>query len=331
MSLPAMRTGLALGFLGFSAALLACAASNPPKAPARAPNSVRIAPPPEASAPGPVRGGEYTRVLEREGHSVWVESAAAVIGSENEPPSRAQERALAKARANAVEAAGGVKVKAGLLAFERGSGSQADLFVQQFNSVRTEGMLTRQEVLDQESSFVESGSGQRHWVLIKALVRLPDVCPEPEFHVKLDISASRLVEGDRMTVFIDSTHDASIYLYGFYADEKVILIPNEYRTDSGMSAGETLIFPGEKELKKQVRLEAVLPPGVFESTESLVVLALKGNRKLPVRRGRQAGVFRVYDTHGEGELFREVLSGLDEVSSCDWSIDQAAYEIISSH
>jgi hypothetical protein len=328
--MPAMRTGLALGFLGFSAALLACAAPNPPKVPARAPNPVRIAPPREAPTPAPVRGGEFTRVLEREGHSVWVESAASVIGSEHEPPSRAQERALAKARKNAVEAAGGVKVKAGLLAFERGSGSQADLFVQQFNSARTEGMLTNQEVLDEESSFVESGSGQRHWVLIKARVRLPDVCTEPEFHVKLDLSASRLIEGGTMTVFIESTHDASIYLYGFYADEKVILIPNQYRTDSRMSAGETLIFPGEKELKKQVRLEAVLPPGVSESTESLVVIALKGNRKLPIRRGHQAGVFRVYDTTGDGELFREVLGGLDELKSCDFALDQAAYEIISS-
>ena len=81
----------------------------------------------------------------------WVEVIAQVVASDDESPTKARGRALAKARLAAVEFVAGVTVRSGLLSFEQVRGESASSLIQVLSSVRAEALLIEEQLVDARS------------------------------------------------------------------------------------------------------------------------------------------------------------------------------------
>lgn len=59
-----------------------------------------------------------------------------------------------------------------------------------------------------------------------------------------------------------------------------MLLPNRHMPDTRLAADTWLEFPGVDLAGRGVALEAQLPPGLRRSREALIVVAMRGRRRL---------------------------------------------------
>ncbi len=107
-----------------------------------------------------------------------------------------------------------------------------------------------------------------------------------------------------------------------------MLLPNAHMPDTRVQAGHWLEFPDKDLRGRGVELTAQLPPGVSASREALLVVALRGGRKLAGLRPKSGRDFHMVESTGTGRLLADLLEPLLEIPTDDWSFDQAVYEVV---
>jgi len=251
------------------------------------------------------------------------------MASEDEAPSRARQRAETKALAKAVEFVAGVRVKSGFLSFEQMRGADSRMLIQRLNATRVDALVIDKRIVKEEAPGGDlSRSGYCYGVVVDATVLDRRQSADPGFEVHLSLDRDRLVSGDPVQVRIESSRDARVYLIGIFENATAVLLPNQYRKDTRLEAGETLVFPDPKRGEAKTLLQAELPEGQAHATELLLAIALRGGAELkPMRSRRKGEMFETVEAKGAGILLENYLGPLMRLPPDQWAFAQIAYEI----
>lgn len=268
-------------------------------------------------------------VLKRGSGWAWVEVRTSVVASDQETPGDAQKRVLAKARAEAVEAAGGVSIKSGLLSFEQADNTESNLFIQELTSTRVNGLIAQETILTRESRFLASGQGQVHSIAIRAKVLYSTASTGKRFGVRLGLNRTRFRAGEEVQTSIESDQEGFVYLLGLYEDSTMLLLPNEFVPNVRIEAGSTIQFPSDTEARRGIKLIATVPKGQSRVMESVLLIVSKKPIRIDQRPTQDSGVFRFYENSESVGLHREFIESLGHLEPDEWSFDQVGYEIVS--
>jgi hypothetical protein len=221
-----------------------------------------------------------------------VEVEATVRAGEDEPPSRARARALAKARRRANERAVGARVQSRLFHHLREQGGERRQIVDRFTSLAREGLIVGEEILAQEILPARDGAGYSYRVRLRARVARPPPGP-PGCELTLEMSRQTFVPGDSVEISVTPTRDAYLYLFSVSADGRVTWIfPSASSGPLFAPAGRRQVVPGARLREQGVRLEARLQEGSTESVEALHVIGLRDPALVPKESPTLPAIFR---------------------------------------
>jgi hypothetical protein len=276
-------------------------------------------------------GGSAPKVqkIRSQANSQTVRVSATVVASEDEAPSHARHRAEVKALREAVEFVAGVRVKSGFLSFEQMRGADSQMLIQRLNSTRVDAFVMAHQIVREEASAGDfSRMGYCYGIVLDATVLDRRQNSDPDFEVHLSLGRDRLVSGDPVQVSIKSSRDARIYLIGIYENAMAVLLPNGIRKDTRVKAGETLVFPDAKRGEDKKLLRAEVPEGKAETTETLLVIAIRGDAELvPQHSLRNGRMFETVEAKGAGTLLQNYLAQAMSLPPDQWAFAQIAYEI----
>ncbi|HEY5656271.1 MAG TPA: hypothetical protein VIY27_00635 [Myxococcota bacterium] len=285
----------------------------------------RTAPTPSgAPAGGLDHDAPRVRPLERPG---WVEVEAQAVASDDEPPSRARGRALAEARRAAVEYVAGVRVKSGILSFERLQDASSSSLVQALLATRADALILDEELVSSQR-FQLSG-GYRVRVVLRARVLDRSAAADPDFRTEIQLGRTRFLDGEELTLALRSSRRARLYVLSLTESGAALLLPNAYLPDTRVAPGEWLHFPSQALIDRGVHLVARVPEGRRATSEALVVVALRGDRELDRLVPTRGTAFRTAEAEGAGGLLAELLAPLLELPADAWTFDQTVYEILT--
>ncbi len=256
----------------------------------------------------------------------WVEVVAHVVASDDEAPAQARSRALSEARRAAVEFVAGVRVKTGLISFEQIRGEDASSLVQILSTVRTDALVVEERLVDTRSIDLP-GDGYRVRIVMRARILDRSTAPDSDFRTEVKLGRARLFDGDEVALSVRSSRDARIYVLGVSEDGAALLLPNRYVPDTRVEAGDWLHFPGEALRERGVRLIARVPKGRRAAREALIVVSLRGDRRLRGLVPARGEAFRATEASGAGHLLADLLSPLADLPPDAWTFDQIAYEV----
>jgi hypothetical protein len=264
------------------------------------------------------------RKLDRKG---GVEVTAQVVASDNEAPAHARSRAMGLARQAAVEFVAGVRIKTSSLSFDEVRGSDAASLMQVLTSVRADALMVEEKLVDSRIEPIEGG-GYRVEVVLRGRVLDRTGSANSDFEAEVVLSDTTLVHGEDLELKLRASRDARIYVIGVSDDGAAVLLPNAHMPDTRVKAGRWLAFPDDDLKSRGIRLTAQVPPGVTKSREALLVIALRGARKLEGFRPQSGQSFHTVEAQGTGRLLADLLAPLLEIPSDDWSFDQVVYEVV---
>jgi hypothetical protein len=271
---------------------------------------------------GPQRGDLEMRrgkILGKDSEGcTWLEGEALVVVGEQDSRHQARAAAIEQARAAAVQDFLGVDVKSKLMDFQQeGLRHDAHLTESILQTTRN-GRIIKEQIIEEGFKDMPDCPACRYHVVLKSCVLPRDANADRDFHVELQMSRTRFIQGDEATITLTATRDCSIYLYDVYdlgdKDKTALVVPNEAVTSKTLKAGETWEYPDEDAKKRGVHLVAELPkPTDDVSAEVIRVVATV--TPLPAA---------VYDPTDGGYL--GVLRRLNR-SRTEWAEDAQAYTI----
>jgi predicted small lipoprotein YifL len=248
----------------------------------------------------------------------WVEGEATVVVGDQDTTAQARAAAIEQARAAAVQDFLGVDVNAKFMDFQQEGLRRESHLVESILQTTRNGRIIKEKIGTQGYKDAPDCPTCRYHLELQACVLPLDSDRDKDFHVDLQLSRVRFVQGDEAKLTITATRDCSVYLYDIYdlaRDNKTALVvPNEAVPSKVLKAGQTWEYPDEDAKKAGVRLVAELPSkGDTISAETIRVVATK--TPLPAS---------VYDPKDGGYL--GVLQRLHH-SKQQWAEDAAAYTI----
>ena len=313
------RRGKGIDWLG-AALLAAGCAGSPPSA---------VAPPTATEMRNPEIGrvdydAPRVRRLARRG---WVEVVAHVTASDDEAPTAARARAIARARQAAVEFSAGVRVRSSLLSFDQIRGADASSLVQALLTTRADALVVDEQLV--AARRVQVSGGYRVRVVLRARILDRSQASDPDFYTELALGRTRFLDGEELSLAVRASRDARIYVVAITEDGAALLLPNAQLPDTRVAAGQWLRFPGRDLSERGVRLIARVPEGRDAASEALLVVALRGERSLTRFAPASRTAFHAVDANGAGELLADLLAPLIELPPDAWTFDQAVYEVLA--
>jgi hypothetical protein len=257
----------------------------------------------------------------------WVEVAAQVVASDDEAPSSARGRALAEARRAAVEHVAGVRVKSGLLSFERLQDASSSSLVQALLATRADALILEEQLVS--SQRLQLSGGYRVRVVLRAHVLDRSQAADPDFRTEIQLGRTRFLDGEELALALRASRSARLYVVSITEAGAALLLPNAHLPDTRVAAGEWLRFPNQQLVERGVHLVARVPEGKRSTSEALVVVALRGERALDGLVPAKGSAFRAVEANGAGQLLAELLGPLLDLPADAWSFDQAVYEILA--
>ncbi|OGS01341.1 MAG: hypothetical protein A2V88_17750 [Elusimicrobia bacterium RBG_16_66_12] len=210
----------------------------------------------------------------------WVEGESSVAAGEQDSKHQVRAAAVEQARAAAVQDFLGVDVKSKFMDFQQeGLRTQSSLTESILQTTRS-GRILKEAVLDEGFSDMPGCPACRYRVKLKACVVPREAASDKDFHVELELSRVRFVQGDEAKIKVTATRDCSIYLYDVYGlgsqEKTALVVPNEIATEKRLKAGESWEYPDEEARKRGVRLVAEFARPTDEiSAEIIRVVASK--------------------------------------------------------
>ncbi len=256
----------------------------------------------------------------------WVEVATEVLASDDEAPARARERALRMARQAAVEFVAGVQVQSGLLSLEQVRGDEQTSLIQALTATRSDALVIDEELRDSRVRVLPGG-GYRLSLTLRLRVLDHGRGSDERFRTEAELNRHHFREGEAVQLSVRVNQDARLYVVGVSDAGAVLLLPNRYLRDTRVEAGRRLQFPDHEMRERGVRLEARLPEGKSTSREALIVVALRGDRRLQDLFPAAGETFRMAEADAAPQLLNDVLAPLLEIPARDWTFDQLVYSI----
>jgi hypothetical protein len=247
-----------------------------------------------------------------------VEGVATVIVGEQDTPHQAHAAAVESARAAAVQDFLGVNIHSKMLDFQQeGLRREAHLTESLLETTRN-GRIIKEKELEHGLKNGSDCAACRYSVTLRACVVPIESTFDKDFHLELQASRARFVQGDAAEISMTATRDCWVYVYDVYdlgAQAKTaLLIPEKGAAIKMLKAGETWVYPDADAKKRGVRLVAQLPrPTDDDSAEVIRAIATR----TPIPQS-------VYDPTDGGYL--GVLQRLHR-SKTDWTEDSVAYTI----
>jgi hypothetical protein len=256
----------------------------------------------------------------------WVEVEAAVLASDDESPAAARRRALQRARQAAVEFVAGVAVRSSVLLLDHESQGSSSSLLQALTATQAEALVIDEKLIDSEVQISRSGGYQAR-VLLQARVLEHKNGSRASFETEVRLNQNAYRAGDRVDLAVRVSTDARVYVLNVNDEGATVLLPNRYLPDTFLEADHWLEFPGEELAARGVELHAALPEGRRESLEVLVVVALRGKRRLRNLLPASSDGFRSAESGQAMGLLNEFLSPLLSIPVRDWTFDQVVYRI----
>lgn len=275
----------------------------------------------EAFAPSLI---DAPRVREA-GRRGWVEVDAEVLASDEESPSAARRRAIERARSAAVEWVAGVAVRTSVVTLDQVTGGRATDLIQALTATQARALIVDEKLLDHRL-VLDPGGGFRVRVTLAARV-LEHAAARAGFETEVRLDDHEYRDGERVELAVRTSEAARIYVLAVSDEGAVVLLPNRHMPDTRVEADRWLEFPGKALERRGVSLRAMLPPGRDEAREALIVVALRGGRRLENLFPASGETFRSADSGGAMALASEFLSPLLSLPAEDWTFDQRVYSI----
>ena len=221
--------------------------------------------------------------------ALWVTAVGEAYQGETEIPKEVMERAKRDAQSKAIEQATGVFLKSHTLV--QNSQVADDLI---YAAVR--GKINEMIVLN---SGWDKRDRNLYQIKIKALVE--PLYPEKGkgLSAKINLSKTKLREGEEVKIYYETNGDCYIYLFSVAADGSVtLLFPNSQNQENKVAGGKVYEFPAPE---GNIRLNAMFLPGFRGKTaaEKIKLIAtLKKENLLPL--GFKEGMFQAYDADSTG-------------------------------
>lgn len=311
---PGSRLAVAVGLT----LLLGCSAPRHPGA--TSPAALRPPPAPATS------GRLIAPVVRRLSTPGWVEVVAEVVASEDEAPARARQRALRRARQAAVEFVAGVRVQSSLLSLEQAGGREEISLLQVLTATRSDALVIDEDLRDSRISVLPAG-GYRVRVTLRARVLDRGGDTAGSFSTEARLNGHLFRDGEAVQLSVRASEDARIYVVALSDAGAVVLLPNRHLRDTRVQAGRWLHFPTPELRARGVRLEARLSDGAGESREGLLIVALRGNRRLEDLFPAAGDTFRSAESSAAPLLLNDLLAPLLEIPARDWTFDQLVYSV----
>lgn len=312
-----MRSVLATGLL-----LVAC--SSPPPEPV----ALQV-----QDSPGIRCAKQDSPVVERirsDRGTQTLRSRATVLASDDEAPSHARTRAENKALRYAVESVAGLTITSGLLSFEQLRNTDSHTLIQELTSTRIDALAVDKKIVQRNQPSKLSGDGYCYGVVLEATILDRSRNTDPGFQIYTRLERERFTPGDPVIVRVETSRDARIYVLGLYEDGMAVLLPNRFRKDTRVKAGQALVFPDASLGEDKQLLRAELPEGKRETTEVLLAIAIRDDGLLlPESLPKKGSTFKVVEASGAGALLKDYLLPLARLSPDRWTFDSTAYAIVS--
>jgi hypothetical protein len=235
------------------------------------------------------------------------------------------ERVKDEARRAAVEFVSGVHVRSNFLSFDQVRNSNSNTLIQELITTSATAWVVEEKILRSHREFLEGGAYRQSLHLQARLLDRTSVT-DPGFEVEVEIDSARRFEGEGVTITLSCTRDAHIYVLALYPGGADLLLPNKSRPNTFVEAHSSLVFPSPSEKTRGMRLIATLPPGLSDSTETLLVLAMRGEQEHPEAKD-------LMEVHAEaddaGMLLSDFLVPLIELLPDDWALNQTSYQIFA--
>lgn len=285
-----------------------------PAAPAPAPAAA------EALAPRRELDERKGRTLRKDPEGcTWVEGEASIVAGDQDTRQQARASAFEHARAAAVQDFLGVELRSRFMDFQQEGLRGESRLTENILLTTRSGRILKEKVLEEGYRDAPDCPSCRYRVKCACCVLQRDAGGDKDFHVELEMSRVRFVEGDDARFRVTATRDSYLYVYDVYdlgRDAKTdLVLPNAAYPEIKLKAGESWEYPSEEAFKRGVQsFKATLPrPGDEVSAETLRVIVSKA--ALPKK---------VYDPADGGWL--GVLRRLHR-SKVEWTDDADAFTI----
>ncbi len=247
--------------------------------------------------------------------ALWVTATGEASQGETETPKEVIQRAKRDAQSNAVEQATGVFLKSHTLVH---NSQVADDLI--YAAVR--GKIKEMVIL---TSDWDKQDRNLYKIRIKALVE--PLYPEKGkgLLAKLNLSRTKLAEGEEVKVYYETNSDCYVYLFSVAADGSVtLLFPNSQNKENKVAGGKVYEFPAAQ---SNIRLKAMFLPNFRgkKADEKIKLIATKNKENL-LPLGFQEGMFQAYDANSTG-LISELVKKLNTIEPSEWAEATAEYVI----
>jgi len=246
---------------------------------------------------------------------LWVTAIGEAYQGETETPQEVMQRAKRDAQSKAIEQATGVFLKSHTLV--QNSQVADDLI---YAAVR--GKISEMTVLN---AGWDKQDRNLYRIRIKALVE--PLYPEKGkgLSTKLNLSKTRLREGEEVKIYFEANSACYVYLFSVADDGSVtLLFPNSRNQENKVTAGKVYEFP---EAQSPIRLKAMFLPNFRgkSAEEKIKLIATKKKENL-LPLGFKEGMFQAYDANSTG-LISELVKKLNTIEPTEWAESTAEYII----
>jgi hypothetical protein len=247
--------------------------------------------------------------------ALWITVTGEAYQGETETPQEVIQRAKRDAQSKAIEQATGVFLKSHTLV--QNSQVADDLI---YAAVR--GKINEMTVIN---SGWDKQERNLYRIRIKALVE--PLYPEKGkgLSAKLNLSRTKLREGEEVKIYYETNSDCYIYLFSIAADGSVtLLFPNSQNQENKVAGGKVYEFP---EAESPIRLKAMFLPNFRgkSAEEKIKLIATKKEENL-LPLGFKEGMFQAYDANSTG-MISELVKKLNQIEPTEWAEATAEYII----
>jgi hypothetical protein len=247
--------------------------------------------------------------------ALWITVTGEAYQGETETPQEVIQQAKRDAQSKAIEQATGVFLKSHTLV--QNSQVADDLI---YAAVR--GKTNEMTVIN---SGWDKQERNLYRIRIKALVE--PLYPEKGkgLLTKLNLSRTKLREGEEVKIYYETNSDCYIYLFSVAADGSVtLLFPNSQNQENKVAAGKVYEFP---EAESPIRLKAMFLPNFRgkSADEKIKLIATKKEENL-LPLGFKEGMFQAYDANSTG-MISELVKKLNQIEPTEWAEATAEYII----
>ncbi len=247
--------------------------------------------------------------------ALWVTATGEAAQGETETPKEVIQRAKRDAQSKAIEQATGVFIKSHTLV--QNSQIADDLI---YAAVR--GKINEMIVLN---SGWDKQDRNLYRIRIKALVE--PLYPEKGTGLlaKLNLSKTKLTEGEEVKIYYEANSDCHVYLFSVAADGSVtLLFPNSQNQENKVTGGKVYEFPPAE---SSVRLKAIFLPSSHDRiAEEKIKLIITKNKENLLPLGFKEGMFQAYDAKSTG-LISDLVKKLNTIEPSEWAEATAEYVI----